>query len=193
MGRQLWKGDFTAEYVFTSVACALQVAVLPDSVGSEYPHYNRWQQIRACLEVPSGSIMCCMKPKLLFFAMLMAALIAAVGETGQTAKVLSVKKHPQGRIAHWEGRTPVFDGNPVYDITLQWNHKNYVVRYESITGYYPRAWEVGNEIQVKHGRGQFILYRGDEEIPAREISSHDCVQGLSPEGPASVTPQVPCD
>jgi hypothetical protein len=127
-------------------------------------------------------------------AMLIAALAAASAENGsQTAKVLAIKKHPQGRIAHWEGRTPVFDGNPVYDITLQWNHKNYVVRYESLTGYYPKLWEVGREIHVKRERGQFLLYRGDEAVPAREISAHDCVQALSPEGPASVTPQVPCE
>jgi len=126
--------------------------------------------------------------------MLMAGLITAFAQDGsQAAKVVAITKHPQGRIAHWEGRTPVFDGNPVYDITLQWNHKNYTVRYESLTGYYPKLWEVGREIQVKRERGQFLLYRGDEAVPAREISSHDCVQALSPEGPASVTPQVPCD
>jgi hypothetical protein len=130
----------------------------------------------------------------LLAAMLMTAFVAGFAEEGpQTAKVVSIKKHPQGRIAHWEGHTPVFDGNPVYDITLQWNHKKYVVRYESLTGYYPKAWDIGNEIRVKHERGQFILYRGDEAVPARETSSHDCVQAYSPAGPASVTPQIPCD
>jgi hypothetical protein len=135
-----------------------------------------------------------MMRRLLLAAMLMTAFVAGFAEQGlQTAKVVSIKKHPQGRIAHWEGRTPVFDGYPVYDITLQWNNKKYLVRYESLTGYYPKAWDIGNEIRVKHERGQFILYRGDETVMAREISSHDCVQAYSPEGPASVTPQVPCD
>ena len=130
----------------------------------------------------------------LLAAMLMMAFVAGFAEKGpQTAKVVFIKKHPHGRIAHWEGRTPVFDGNPVYDITLQWNNKKFVVRYESLTGYYPRAWDIGNEIRVKSERGQFILYRGDEAVPAREISSHDCVQAYSPEGSASVTPQIPCD
>jgi hypothetical protein len=111
----------------------------------------------------------------------------------ETAKVLSIQNHSQGRITHWEGRVPIFDGQPVYDITLQWKEKKYVVRYESLTGYYPKAWEAGKEVKVKHERGQFILYRGDEAVPAREISSHDCVQGSVPQVPASATPQVPCE
>ena len=132
--------------------------------------------------------------RLLLTTVLMVSLGMAFAETEpQTAKVVTVKKHAQGRIAHWEGRTPVYDGNPVYDITLQWNNKKYVVRYESLTGYYPKAWDAGNEIRLKHERGRFILYRGDESVPAREISPYDCVQAYSPEGPASVTPQVPCD
>jgi hypothetical protein len=132
--------------------------------------------------------------RLLLTTVLMVSLGMAFAETEpQTAKVVTVKKHAQGRIAHWEGRTPVYDGNPVYDITLQWNNKKYVVRYESLTGYYPKAWDAGNEIRLKHERGRFILYRGDEPVPAREISPYDCVQAYSPEGPASVTPQVPCD
>jgi len=73
--------------------------------------------------------------RLLLTTVLMVSLGMAFAETEpQTAKVVSVKKHAQGRIAHWEGRTPVYDGNPVYDITLQWNNKKYVVRYESLTG-----------------------------------------------------------
>ena len=131
--------------------------------------------------------------KFLLIAMVVIAFVASVAEKSpQTAKVVSIKKHAQGRIAHWEGRTPIFDGSPVYDITLKWNNKTYVVRYESLTGYYPRAWDIGSEIPVKHERGQFILYRGDEAVPAREISSSDCVQANSP-ATASVTPQVPCD
>jgi len=131
--------------------------------------------------------------KLVLAAMLMVAFVPAFAAEPQTAKVVSIQKHPQGRIAFWEGRTPVFDGNPVYDITIHWNNKRYQVRYESLTGYYPKAWEIGNEISVKKERGRFILYRGDEPVPAREISSHDCVQAYSPNGPPSVTPQMPCD
>lgn len=125
--------------------------------------------------------------------LMMACVLGFAEKAPQTAKVVAIKNHPHGRIAHWEGRTPVFDGNPVYDITLEWNSKKYVVRYESLTGYYPKAWDIGNEIRVRRERGQFILYRGDEAVPAREISSHDCVQAYSPEGSASVTPQIPCD
>ena len=132
----------------------------------------------ACLESSFERIIRLMVHKLLLTAILIVALVPVFAEEGppQIAKVVSIQKHPQGRIAFWEGRTPVFDGNPVYDITIQWNNKQYLVRYESLTGYYPKAWEIGNEIPVKKERGRFILYRGDEPVPAREISSHDCVQ-----------------
>jgi hypothetical protein len=127
-------------------------------------------------------------------AILAGTLMCSFAEEGlETAKILSIQNHSQGRITHWEGRVPIFDGQPVYDITLQWKEKKYVVRYESLTGYYPKAWEAGKEVKVKHERGQFILYRGDEAVPAREISSHDCVQGSVPQVPASATPQVPCE
>ena len=139
-------------------------------------------------------MMSLMVRRLLLTAMLMAAFVTACAQDRlQTAKVVSIQKHPQGRVAYWEGRTPIFDGNPVYDLTLQWNSKRYLVRYESLTGYFPGAWEVGKEIRVKRERGQFILYRGDEAVPAREISSYDCVQANSPARSASVTPQVPCE
>jgi len=126
-------------------------------------------------------------------ATIVLALLTPFAQTGmQTASIVAIKSHPQGRIAHWEGRTPIYDGNPIYDITLQLNNKNYVVRYESLTGYYPRAWSVGSKISVKRERGQFILYRGEEAVPAREVSTYDCVQANSP-ATASITPQVPCD
>ncbi|PWT89809.1 MAG: hypothetical protein C5B55_10710 [Blastocatellia bacterium] len=125
---------------------------------------------------------------------LVAALLSAFAEQGlQTAKILFIRTHPQGRINHWEGRVPIFDGQPVYDITLLWNHKKYIVRYESLTGYYPKAWEAGNEIHVKRERGKFLLYRGDEAVPAREVSSYDCVSGSAPPTPAPATPEVPCE
>jgi hypothetical protein len=129
----------------------------------------------------------------LLIAGLVASFVAVHAEKGRpTAKVVSIQKHAQGRVAYWEGRVPIFDGNPVYDITLRWNNKMYLVRYESLTGYYPRAWDVGREISVKHERGQFFLYRGEEAVPAREISSSDCVLANHPAS-ALVTPQVPCD
>jgi len=131
--------------------------------------------------------------RVLLIAVLMALCVVVHAENGPpTAKIVSIKKHAQGRVTYWEGRVPIFDGNPVYDITLRWNNKTYLVRYESLTGYYPRAWEVGREIFVKHERGQFLLYRGEEAVPAREISSSDCVPANHPAS-ASVTPQLPCD
>ena len=134
-----------------------------------------------------------MKPKLIAMVVLAAALIASADEGLQKARVVSIKKHPQGRIVFWEGRVPVFDGNPVYDITLDWKGKKYVVRYESLSGYFPRVWESGKDIQVKRERGRFILYNGDEAVPAREVSPDDCVPAYSSVAPGSAPPQIPCE
>jgi hypothetical protein len=38
-----------------------------------------------------------------------------------------------------------------YDITLTLDRKKYVVRYESMTGYYLSSWKAGREIQVRLG------------------------------------------
>ena len=172
---------------------AVPLAAYVDLIASIESQEVRTNRL-ACLAYALGRIISLIMHRIFLIAMLMTAFVLPFAENGpQSARVVAIKKHPQGRIAHWEGRTPVFDGNPVYDITLHWNNKKYMVRYESLTGYYPKAWDIGSEIRVKRERGQFLLYRGDEAVPAREISSHDCVQALSPEGPASVTPQVPCD
>src|SRR5262249_57360612 len=97
--------------------------------------------------------------RVLLVAVLMAPFVVVHAENGPpTAKIVSIKKHAQGRVTYWEGRVPIFDGNPVYDITLRWNNKTYLVRYESLTGYYPRACDVGRAIFVKQQPGQFPLY-----------------------------------
>jgi hypothetical protein len=134
-----------------------------------------------------------MKPTLIAMVAVAATLVSASADEGlQKARVVSIKKYSQGRIVFWEGRTPIFDGNPLYDITLDWQGKKYAVRYESLTGYFPRAWESGKEILVKRERGRFILYRGDEAVPAREVSPNDCVPANSPVS-GSTTQQIPCE
>ena len=122
----------------------------------------------------------------------MSGILSAAG-TGQTAKIVAIKKHPEGRIVSWSNRTPIFDGYPFYDLTLEWNRKKYVVRYESMTGYYPKAWELGHEIPAKREHGLFTLYNGDEGTPARVINPHDCVEASSPPAGFSPMPLVPCD
>ena len=135
-----------------------------------------------------------MKHRLITTVVLMAAGVTALaGQALQTAKVVSIKKHSQGRIVDWSNRAPIFDGYPFYDLTLEWKGKEYVVRYESITDYYPKVWEAGKEIPVKRERGQFILYSGDETVPAREVNPNDCVQSSAPPAGLSVVPLVPCD
>jgi hypothetical protein len=132
-----------------------------------------------------------MKRTLIAIVVVAAAFIVAAVEGLQKARVVSIKEHPQGRIVHWEGRVPIFDGHPAYDITLSWKGKKYVVRYESLSGYFPKAWEIGKDIQVKRERGCFILYRGDEAVPAREVDPDDCVPASSPA--AGSMPQIPCE
>jgi hypothetical protein len=132
------------------------------------------------------------KLQITLVVMAATAITALAGQELQTAKVTSIKKHAQGRIVSWSNHAPIFDGYPFYDMKVSWKGKGYVVRYESLTGYYPKAWEAGKEIPVKRERGQFILYQGDEGVPAREVNPNDCVQTSSP-GPPSVMPQVPCD
>src|SRR5215470_1357897 len=64
--------------------------------------------------------------RVLLIAVLMALCVVVHAENGPPrAKIVSIKKHAQGRVTYWEGRVPIFDGNPVYDITLRWNNKTY--------------------------------------------------------------------
>jgi hypothetical protein len=134
------------------------------------------------------------KCRLIIFVFLMAMGVSALADQGPpTAKVVSIKKHAQGRIVSWSNHAPIFDGYPFYDITLEWDGKKYVARYESMTGYYPKSWEVGKEIPVKRERGQFILSNGEDAVPARVVNPNDCVSTTSPPPGISPTPQIPCD
>ncbi len=116
------------------------------------------------------------------FVLLLALSLTVLSFASElkTAKIVSVKNYEQGRIAYWEGNMPIYDGFPVYDITMEVDKKLYIVRYESFTGFYPRAWRAGNEIQVKKERGQFILKDGEEEVTARTVSEYDCVSSNRP-------------
>ena len=58
-----------------------------------------------------------------------------------------MKAYDRGRIAFWEEGFLSEDGYPFYDITLAFNEKKYVVRYESMTGYYPSSWKGGREVR----------------------------------------------
>ena len=93
----------------------------------------------------------------------------------QTGKILSVQAHEEGRVFDWvsRGRVPIYDHYPFYDLTIQVRGTNYVVRYESQTGYYPSAWKPGNLIRVRPGHGRLYLLRYDgEEVPASIIRSY---------------------
>jgi hypothetical protein len=92
-----------------------------------------------------------------------------------SATVVSVKKYGHGHILYWEGRVPIYDGRPVYDITLAVDGKEYIVRYESNTGYYPAAWEAGKQLQVKKLKGRFMLMNRDEEISAQIVTKDECI------------------
>jgi hypothetical protein len=114
----------------------------------------------------------------------------------KTAKVLGVRTYDRGRIAFWEGRVPIYDGYPFYDITLALDQKKYVVRYESMTGYYPSSWKAGREIKVRlGGKGKMYLLNGEEEVLATIYNGHlqDCVPSTGRPTTMGAGPQVPCD
>ena len=127
--------------------------------------------------------------------LLVTCLVYAASDV-KTAKVLSVKAYDRGRIAFWEGRVPIYDGYPFYDITLALGQKKYVVRYESMTGYYPSSWKAGREIQVRlGGKGKMFLLNGEEEVLATIYNGHlqDCVPSTGRPTNVGAGPQVPCD
>lgn len=126
--------------------------------------------------------------------MLIGIVATSVAEEPSSlkAKVVAVKEYEQGRIAYWEGNVPIYDGRPFYDMTLAVGEKKYLVRYESETGYYPSAWKVGSEIQVKKQRGSFILFNRAEEVRARTVNESDCVNPSFPPTVWTTGSQVPC-
>jgi hypothetical protein len=129
-------------------------------------------------------------------SVLFFASLAHAASDVKTAKVVSVKAYDRGRIAFWEGRVPIYDGYPFYDITLDLDQKKYVVRYESMTGYYPSTWKAGREIQVRLGsKGKMFLLNGEEEVLATIYNGHlqDCVPSSGRPTTMGAGPQVPCD
>jgi hypothetical protein len=113
----------------------------------------------------------------------------------KTAQVVAVKNYDRGRIVRWEGRVPIFDDYPFYDISLLLDSKKYVVRYESMTGYYPSAWKPGSEIRVRlKGKGRMYLLNGSEEVVVGIFNNkaQQCVFPNSPPITLTVGPQVPC-
>ena len=119
--------------------------------------------------------------------------VAAFAVELTTAKVVAVKDYSSGRIAFYEQNLPIYDGYPVYDITIRADGRDYLVRYESLTGYYPSAWNVGSEIKVKQEHGQFILMNGAEAVKARIVSSSECVPVNGPPSVITVLPAIPCE
>jgi hypothetical protein len=126
--------------------------------------------------------------------LLSVSTLIFAAEDNRMAKVVSVKEYDQGRIAYWEGRVPIFDHRPVYDITLSLGPGKYVVRYESPTGHYPSTWKVGSEIKVRlQGKGKIYLLDGAKEVRAEVVNARaqECVSSSGP--PVGAGPQVPCE
>jgi hypothetical protein len=133
---------------------------------------------------------------ILFVTLLLVASFAVTTDVLQTAKVLTVKAHERGRIAHWEGRVPIYDDYPFYDITLLIGQKKYVVRYESLTGFYPSSWKVGSEIQIRlQGKGKMYLTNRAEKVLVSIYNkrAQECVPPTGPSAVQGAGAQVPCD
>ncbi len=128
--------------------------------------------------------------------LLLVTTVSVAADGVGTAKIESIEAHKQGRIAYWEGRVPIFDGYPLYDITLTLAQKKYVVRYESLTGYFPSSWKVGHEIKVrKQGKGRIYLLNGEEEVQAEIVNARaqDCLPTSAPPVTLNSGSRVPCD
>ena len=126
--------------------------------------------------------------------LLSVSTLIFAAEDNRIAKVVSVKEYDQGRIAYWEGRVPIYDHRPFYDITLSLGPGKYVVRYESSTGHYPSTWKVGSEIKVRlQGKGKIYLLDGAKEVRAEVVNARaqECVSSSGP--PVGAGPQVPCE
>jgi len=98
-----------------------------------------------------------------------AGTAAKKEEALQSGTVASVQEHPEGRVFDivWP-LTPIYDDYPYYDITIQTPERTYVVRYESMGGYYPSGWQTGKQIKFRQEKGQLLLLRYDGEfVPAR--------------------------
>ena len=86
----------------------------------------------------------------------------------EVGTVAHVEAYSEGRIFDWMSWVPVYDNYPYYDITIRAVDREYVVRYEAPTGYYPAAWEPGNQIKFQRKKGVLLLLRYDGElVPAR--------------------------
>jgi hypothetical protein len=124
---------------------------------------------------------------------LSTVLLVSAEET-QTAKVLAVKAYDRGRIAYWEGRVPIYDDYPFYDLTLALGEKKYVVRYESLTGYFPSRWKAGSEVKVRtRDKGRLYLTNGAEEVALEVVRSSECVLPSTPPATVTAGAQVPCE
>ena len=129
-------------------------------------------------------------------SILLLSSLAFAADDVKTATVLAVKAYDRGRVAFWEGRVPIYDGYPFCDITLALDQKKYVVRYESMTGYYPSSWKAGSDIQVRLGsKGKMFLLNDEEEVLASIYNGHleDCVPSTGRPTNIGAGPQVPCD
>jgi hypothetical protein len=95
------------------------------------------------------------------------------GEKLQTAKVLDVQAHPEGRPFDYVNESSslarLYDEYPYYYITLQVGDKKYVVQYENMGGYFPTAWKPGNEVRVKIDDGRAYILRYDGVLVSTPI------------------------
>jgi hypothetical protein len=86
------------------------------------------------------------------------------GENLQSAKVVDLQAHPEGRPFDYINNSSleqIYDDYPYYDITLQVGDKQYVVRYDNMGGYYPSAWRPGSEVKIRKDDGRISILRYD--------------------------------
>ena len=122
----------------------------------------------------------CLLPRKLIIVAAIAILLALVSsaqepitaarkDAVETGTVEAVHAYPEGRVFDIVSKVvPVYDNYPFYDIVIRSPERTYVVRYESMGGYYPSGWQIGKQIKFRREKGQLLLLRYDGEyVPAR--------------------------
>ena len=71
-----------------------------------------------------------------------ASIVVSADEGLQKARFVSIRIIPKEVSPTGKSVFPIFDGHPVYDFTMDWKGKKYLVRYEAFEGLFSeRDWK----------------------------------------------------
>jgi hypothetical protein len=98
----------------------------------------------------------------------------------KTAKVLAVKAHDRGRIAFWEGRVAIYDGDPFlrhYPHPRPEEVRGAVRKHDWLLPFELEGWARNPGSAGRQRKGKMFLLNGEEEVLALIDNGHlqDCV------------------